>query len=679
MQTTGGSAPERLSAKPIVDWLKELPGRLPSLPPGWFGFCTRTWIAIVLALASAFWLELDSADSAAVCAAILAQPTRGQSLSKAIYRMGGTVIGAVVALLLVGLFPQDRFMLLGGVGLWVAICTTVSTMTRDFRAYAAVLSGYTVSIVAIAVIDNPNGAFAGAASRVAVIAIGIVAMTLVNDAFGSPETWKQLLGGLKQSAEKVFAIADDAVHGRALPAEAEIAGLALSILALSTQANYSRTELQDGQHRIAGADSAMLGLLDMLFCARAIAYGVHRDDVDPAVVERLALLAQARSDDEALDGVEFPHDPVDAFLIERTVALARNKRLVEDGMGVLTDGGRPKRYVHLEYHLDYFAAGLNATRILIAFAIGAAFSILSGLSDSTLALIQISAMCALAATNPNPTSFAYGVLIGAPLAIVAAGFINFFALTHGFAMPVLAISILPAVFIACTLVMYPKTGSIGFIMLVFTFVMLNPANSQSFDLTSFAERAIMFLSAAVIVFLSLVLILPVSPRRRVMRGMLAIARDIEREMDGPAQHEGPALASRQYDRLAQMHQWNGRIGSSGSRRFVLARLIGLTDLVGALGRARAGLDGIDAVEPLRDIVRAIGAGLRKNDIDGTLHRMDDGARTLLDQGKSIPAMYRPAMLRAVSGLYGASAALRANRRMLLLTGTVRISRSSEAT
>lgn len=678
MPATGGSALGRLSAMPVADWTKRMWERVPSLPPGWLGFCSRTWIAIVLALATAFWLQLESADSAAVCAAILAQPTRGQSLSKAIYRMGGTVIGAAVALLLIGLFPQDRFMLLGGVGLWVAICTTVSTMTRDFRAYAAVLSGYTVSIVAIAVIDNPNGAFSSAVSRVAVIAIGIVAMTVVNDVFGSPETWTQLADGLKKSTEKVFGIADDAVHGRALPAETDIAALASGILALSTQANYSRTELQDGQHRIAGADSAMLGLLDMLFCARAIAYGLQRDDADPAIVQRLPELAGARSDREAFADVEIPHEPVDAFLIERTAALARNRRWVEDGMGVLSNGGRPKRYVSLEYHLDRFAAGLNATRILIAFAIGAAFSILSGLSDSTLALIQISAVCALAATNPNPTSFAYGVLIGAPLAVIAAALINFFVLTQGSAMPVLAIAILPAVFIACTLVIYPKTGAIGFIMLVFTFVMLNPANPQSFDLTSFVERAIMFLSAAVIVFLSLVLILPVSPRRRVMRGMLAIARDVEREMDGPAQHEGPALASRQYDRLSQMHQWNSRIGSSGSRRFVLGRLIGLTDLVGALGRTRAGLHGIQAVEPLCDTAAEIGGGLRKNDVDGTLGRMDVAARMLLDQGHAIPAVHRGALLRAVSGLYGAGAALRANRRMLLLTGTVRTSRKSAA-
>ena len=678
MQTTGDSALDRPSARPIVDWIKGLPGRLPSLPPGWLGFCTRTWIALVLALASAFWLELDSPSSAAVCAAIVAQPTRGQSLSKAIYRMGGTVIGAAVALLLMGLFPQDRFMLLGGVGLWVAICTTFSTMTRDFRAYAAVLSGYTVSIVALAVIDNPNGAFESAASRVAVIAIGVIAMTVINDAFGSPETWKQLVTGLKQSADKVFKIADDAVHGRALPDEAEIADLASSILALRTQANYSRTELQDGPHRIAGVHSAMLGLLDMLFCARAIAFGVRRDDADPAIVERLAELARVQSDDDELDGLEIPHDPIDAFLIERTVALAHNRRLVEDGLGVLTEGGRPKRYVHLEYHLDYFAGGLNAARLLIAFVIGVAFSILSGLSDSTFTLIQISAMCALAATNPNPTTFAFGVLIGAPLAVTSAAIINFFVLTQGSAMPVLAIALLPAVFIACTLVMYPKTGSIGFIMLVFTFVMLSPANPQSFDPTAFVERAVLFLSAAVIVFLSLLLILPVSPRRRLMRGMLAIAQDVERELDGPTQHEGASLASRRYDRLAQMHRWNSAIGTSGSRRFVLARLIGLTDLVGALGRARAGLAGIEASEPLRDIASAINAGLRKNDVDGTLHRMDDAARMLLDQGNAVPTAHRGAMLRAVSGLYGASAVLRANRRMLLLTGTVKIAQPSGA-
>ncbi|MDU0220495.1 FUSC family protein, partial [Escherichia coli] len=68
-------------------------------PAAW-AFALRIWLAMMLALYAAFWLQLDSASSAAVCVAILAQPKRGQALSKAGYRFLGTVIGGIVGILL---------------------------------------------------------------------------------------------------------------------------------------------------------------------------------------------------------------------------------------------------------------------------------------------------------------------------------------------------------------------------------------------------------------------------------------------------------------------------------------------------------------------------------------------------------------------------------------------------
>lgn len=122
---------------------------------GWFLFCLRTWLSAVLALSTAFWLQLSSPGSAAVTVMILAQPTRGQVLSKALYRLAGTIIGAFVALFLTACFNQERGVFLGGVALWLTLCTIMGTLERDFRAYAAMLSGYTVAIVGISCIDNP--------------------------------------------------------------------------------------------------------------------------------------------------------------------------------------------------------------------------------------------------------------------------------------------------------------------------------------------------------------------------------------------------------------------------------------------------------------------------------------------------------------------------------------------
>lgn len=630
------------------------------MPAGLPGFCLRTWFAIVAALAIAFWLQLDTPDSAAVCVAILAQPTRGQSLSKAVYRMAGTILGATVAVLLVALFPQDRFMLLGCIAFWLAGCTVAGTLLRDFRAYGAVLSGYTVSIVGIGVIDDPGNTFDSAASRLAVIALGVVVTTVVNIASGSPESRGGLAATLAGHRDRVFAIADDAVAGRPVPGNAETAALAASIIGLSTQSSYARTELADGRRRAGGANSAILGMLDMLSCARAIAHG--RDAGG-------GIAASACYPDAGAP-LPVPRDPAQAFLVERTLALARHRHWVQDGLAALSDGSAAGRQVRFRLHADRFAAGLNAARVLIAFVIGAGFSILSGFSDASLALIQVSAICALAATNPDPTSFGLGVLAGAPLAIAAAAILNFFWLTHGSAMPLLAIALIPPVFIACALVMNPRTGSAGFIMLVFTFVMLDPANPQSYDLTAFAERGTMFMASAVIVFLALVLILPVSPRRRVLRGATSIADDIARGLAGPASRDETAAASRRHDRLAQLSQWNGRIGEAESRRFVLSRLVGLTDLAGALDRARLALSAALPMAALRGPAADGLAISPAGDVDDAIRRMEDAAGALLAVSDPLTPAQDRTRLRAVSGLHGASVLLRRHRRMLLLTGVV---------
>ena len=92
-------------------------------PAAW-AFAVRIWLAMILALYAAFWLQLSSASSAAVCVAILAQPKRGQALSKALYRFLGTLVGAAVAIVLMALFAQDRVLLLVALATWLGLRTT---------------------------------------------------------------------------------------------------------------------------------------------------------------------------------------------------------------------------------------------------------------------------------------------------------------------------------------------------------------------------------------------------------------------------------------------------------------------------------------------------------------------------------------------------------------------------
>src|ERR1700686_2811178 len=146
-------------------------------------FGLRLWAAVCLALYIAFWLQLDNASWAGTSAALVCQPHLGASLRKGWFRMIGTLIGAVVIVVLSGLFPQNRFGFLVSLALWGGACALVATLLRNFAAYAAALAGYTAAIIAsdqLGATGGLNGqAFMLAITRVSEIWIGIVSAGIV--------------------------------------------------------------------------------------------------------------------------------------------------------------------------------------------------------------------------------------------------------------------------------------------------------------------------------------------------------------------------------------------------------------------------------------------------------------------------------------------------------------------
>ena len=78
---------------PNLEPTAEQPFTVAKIPASSWAFAIRVWLAIVLALFVCFWLQLEVPSTAAVTVAILAEPTRGQALEKAAFRLTGTVVG----------------------------------------------------------------------------------------------------------------------------------------------------------------------------------------------------------------------------------------------------------------------------------------------------------------------------------------------------------------------------------------------------------------------------------------------------------------------------------------------------------------------------------------------------------------------------------------------------------
>jgi len=81
--------------------------RLAGLPVSSWAFAVRLWIAITIALCTSFWLQLEAPFSAVLTVLILAEPTRGQALAKAGWRLIATVVGTAASLAITGALTQS--------------------------------------------------------------------------------------------------------------------------------------------------------------------------------------------------------------------------------------------------------------------------------------------------------------------------------------------------------------------------------------------------------------------------------------------------------------------------------------------------------------------------------------------------------------------------------------------
>ena len=117
-------------------------------PPLLFGL--RLWASVCLAIFFAFWLEFPEPNWGGLGAAIASLPVLGASLRKGGFLIIGTVVGAVMVVVLGGFFPQDGLAFLGLLAVWGGICAFGATVLRNFASYAAACAGFTAVLAACA-------------------------------------------------------------------------------------------------------------------------------------------------------------------------------------------------------------------------------------------------------------------------------------------------------------------------------------------------------------------------------------------------------------------------------------------------------------------------------------------------------------------------------------------------
>src|SRR5882757_4064887 len=341
-----------------------------------WAFALRIWAAMMVALYAAFWLQLESASSAAVTVAILALQTRGQTYQKAAYRVLATIIGVVASIVIAALFAQSRSLFVIGFAGWLGLCVYAGGVLDGNRAYSAVLSGYTVALVAMTQIDSPQNIFSAGINRGAAIVVGIAALALISELFAAPNVHTGLSDKLIAAHRRVRAFALAILCGESAD-PIQSANLLQEVTALHPNITALFAESSGGGARAAAARSAAVALVAEVSAAGALAslpantLPSLRNAVGEALADTLeeeSRALQLRLQRHADVGDADLHD---ALFARHALDLVIEDRRVQDAIEDLQAGRHPQRRIHAPIYRSRRAAARNCLRAFLAVLISA--------------------------------------------------------------------------------------------------------------------------------------------------------------------------------------------------------------------------------------------------------------------------------------------------------------------
>lgn len=143
-------------------------------------FSAKSFAAAMLAYYLALSIGLQRPSWAIITVYIVSQTSVGASLSRSVYRLLGTLVGAAATVFIVPTFVNQPILCSAMLALWIAGCLCLSLLERTPRGYAFLLAGYTASLIGFPAVSVPGTIFDLAVIRVEEIAIGILCAGLIH-------------------------------------------------------------------------------------------------------------------------------------------------------------------------------------------------------------------------------------------------------------------------------------------------------------------------------------------------------------------------------------------------------------------------------------------------------------------------------------------------------------------
>ncbi|MXN77383.1 FUSC family protein [Burkholderia sp. 4701] len=565
-----------LKTAPLGALLAGLRASLPALSPAAVGFALRTTAASLIALYIAFRMNLDDPKWAAATVWIVAQGNRGMGLSKSQYRILGTAVGASVALALTGAFAQSPELFLLALAAWIGLCAGVATFLRNFRAYAAVLAGYTAAIIAMDAVSAPLQAFDIATARFMYVVVGILCAATMETIFSPGAPLRDVRVRLARYLERAVAVGAGAL--RREPNGAAVHRLFVDALELDTAAEYAAAGAPPVRHVIGHLRGAALAVLTAQAAAQAVREHARRsgDAPEPLLAEAAQVLDGMAASGEAGPGLASLRARVgDALRTEAAApAGARASRLLTlDRLAALLAGfddafarnalldlpDPPSSRVRYAYHRDAVLAWHNGLRAFVAVLAAAAFWLFSAWPSGAGFVTIVGVVSALFSTRPNSIGGAIGFLKGTVCAALAGIVCNFILLPAVSDFVMLAYIIGVFMMGAGIAMRHPRTAAIGSGFVIFFWNFTSPSNTARIGDAAFLNGALATLLGIAFGALVFALVFPHDPRASRRRLHRAVRRDLAAIARAPRGWAASAWLSRTADRIGREFAFAGAV------------------------------------------------------------------------------------------------------------------------
>ena len=475
--------------------------RLPAWWPEQAAEAVRLGLTVVVALYLAMEFELARPEWAAWTVLSVSLATRASSLEKAAWRVVGTLIGAVASLAITAGFAQDTLAFDVVLALWLGMATALASTARGQDQYGFALIGFTVPIITLSNVSQPQSVFPTAVDRGSALLLGIAC------AYASAALVASDVGTVRTGlANKVDAAARACAEwwqaGRGGDWGAAPVQAVLALDTTITDALVEHPSLKTGGRSVRDAAPALLSLL---------ASGLLEARLPQADKEADLLLAWDR--------------PGIGWRLRRCCATAR---MLRRGHRISTKRARSQP---LAFDRDWRLARNNAIRTMTAVSLVNAFWYVSQWSSGGAAVTWAGLVSILLATRENPARDALNFLKGAALADLIGTAAHYTVLTSTGDFFLLAAVVLPISMLAAVGRADKRVASAGGFGIV-VFSALDPLNVMDYDLASNLNGVLAnLLGVAMAVLAFAALPPPASPatrrarvRRRIGRAVSTIAK-----------------------------------------------------------------------------------------------------------------------------------------------------------